>query len=222
MRERGTLVLSVALLSGLAVGSYWLAEQARLSDAAPKTRGHDIDYTASDITLTRMDAKGRAQYVIDAKQLVHYADDDSGELTAPRLAGAKADRPGMRVRADLGKTTSEGEEVRLYGNVVLTRAPWKGAPELIARGPYMLALPEQEILRTDQAVAVTQGGSRVTAHGMQYDNGVRKLQLDGGASGRVHAVIEPRNTRAAHSNATTSVSPPSSSSAPSSHPAPTR
>ena len=204
MRERGTLFLSLALLSGLAVGSYWLAEQARLSDSAPKSQGHDIDYTASDITLTRMDDTGRAQYVIDAKKLVHYADDDSGELTQPRLAGAKADRPDMHVRADLGKTTSAGEEVRLYGNVVLTRAPWKGAPALVAKGPYMLALPEQEMLRTDQAVDVTQGGSHVTANGMQYDNGFRKLQLDGGKGGRVHAVIQPRSAR---DNAAASVSP---------------
>ena len=207
MRERGTLVLSLALLSGLAVGSYWLAERARLSDVAPKDRGHDIDYTASDITLTRMDDRGRAQYVIDAQKLVHYADDDSGELTAPRLAGAKADRPEMRVRADLGKTTSEGEEVRLYGNVVLTRSPWKGAPELVAKGPYMLALPEQEILKTDQTIDVTQGGSHITANGMQYDNGFRKLQLDGGKGGRVRAVIEPRSTREARSAAAVSASP---------------
>ena len=201
MRERGTLVISIALLSGLAVGSYWLAEQARLSDATPKNRGHDIDYTASDISLTRMDDKGRAQYVIDAKKLVHYADDDSGELTQPRLAGAKADRPEMRVRADLGKTTAEGEEVRFYGNVVLNRAPWQGAPELVAKGPYMLALPEQEILKTDQPIAVTQGGSHVTANGMQYDNGYRKLQLDGGKGGRVRAVIEPRSVRDARAAA---------------------
>lgn len=202
MRERGTLVLSLALLSGLAVGSYWLAEQARQSDAPPKSHGHDIDYTANDITLTRMDDTGRAQYVIDAKKLVHYSDDDSGELTQPRLAGAKAGRPEMRVRADLGKTTSEGEEVRLYGNVVLTRAPWKGAPELVAKTPYMLALPEQEILRTDQPVDVRQGGSRVTANGMQYDNGYRRLELYGGAKGgRVHAVIEPRSKREAGSTA---------------------
>ena len=204
MRERGTLVLSLALLSGLAVGSYWLAEQARLSDAAPKSHGHDIDYTASDITLTRMDDTGRAQYVIDAKKLIHYSDDDSGELTQPRLAGAKAGRPEMRVRADLGKTASGGEEIRLYGNVVLTRAPWKGAPELVARSPYMLALPEQEILRTDQPVDVRQGGSRVTANGMQYDNGYRQLQLDGGKGGRVHAVIEPRSAREARSTAAAS------------------
>ena len=197
MRDRGTLVLSVALLGGLAVGSYWLAQQARLSDPVARQAGHDIDYRADAITLTRMDETGRAQYTIDAAKLVHFADDDTGELTQPRIVGAKADRPEMRVRADRGTTTGDGVEVRLYGNVVLTRQPWRGAAELVAKGPYMLALPEREILSSDQPVDVVQGGSRITASAMQYDNGFRTLKLDGGKGGRVRTVIEARGTRQA-------------------------
>ena len=196
MRDRGTLVLSVLLIGGLAVGSYWLAQQARLSDVVPRKVGHDVDYTATGITLTRMDERGVAQYVVDAARLVHYADDDTGELTQPRLVGAKADRPEMRVRADLGKTTGDGEEIRLYGNVVLRRQPWKAAQELVATGPYMLAYPDRELLSSDQPVEVTQGGSQVNANAMQYDNGHRLLQLDGGPGGRIRAVIEARSARA--------------------------
>ncbi len=202
MRERGTLALSILLVGGLAVGSYWLAQQARLSDVTPRTLGHDIDYTAEDITLTRMDETGRAQYTVDAKTLVHYFDDDSGELTQPRLVGSKRDRPEVRVRADLGNTTSEGQEVRLFGNVVMVRQGWKGAPEMVATGPYMLAYPEREVLTSDQPIDVVQGGSRVTANGMQYDNGRRTLQLDGGKGGRIREVIEARSARAGVTAAT--------------------
>lgn len=201
MRERGTLVLSVVLLGGLAVGSYWFAQQARLTDVPTRALGHDVDYVADDITLTRMDETGRAQYVVDAKSLVHYADDDSADLTQPRLAGAKAGRPEMRVRADLGKTTRDGEEVQLYGDVVLVRQPWQAAEELTAKGPYMLVLPERELLSTDRSIDVVQGGSRVTANGMQYDNGTRRLQLDGGQGGRVRAVIAPRGAGRAAASA---------------------
>ena len=208
MRDRGTLILSLGLLTGLAIGSYWLAEQARLSDPTVRPKGHDIDYTASGITLTRMDEKGRAQYVIDAKQLVHYVDDDSGELTEPRLVGAKSERPEMRVRADRGKTLADGQQVELFGNVVMKRAPWAGSAELVARGPYMLALPEQEILKTDRPVDVVQGGSHVTANGMQYDNGYRRIELDGGKSGRIRNVIEARSARNARESGTGPVAPP--------------
>lgn len=208
MRDRGTLILSVLLTGGLAVGSYWLAQQARLSDPVTRQLGHDIDYTADQITLTRMDETGRAQYVVDATKLIHFADDDSAELTRPKMVGAKIGRPEMRVRADLGKTTSEGQEVRLYGNVVLVRQPWKGAPELVAKSAYMLAFPEREVVSTDQTIDVTQGGSQVTANAMQYDNGTQKLQLDGGKGGRIREILEPRRGR--------SGSPATPASAPSS------
>jgi lipopolysaccharide export system protein LptC len=196
VRERGTLLLSVVLLGGLAAGSYWLAEQARLGDVATRKLGHDIDYTADDITLTRMDESGRAQYVVDAKKLVHYFDDDSGELTLPHMVGAKADRPEMRVRADRGVATNDTQEVRLYGNVILTRQPWRNAAQLIAKAPYMLVYPEREALSTDQAVHIVQGGSTIDANGMQYDNGTRQIQF-GSGGGRVRNVIEPRGSKQA-------------------------
>lgn len=195
MRNRGTAFVSLALLGGLAAGSWWLAEEARRSDTTPKAIAHDIDYYADKITLTRMDERGLAQYVIDSDRLVHFADDDSGEMTRLRMVGMKPDRPEMRVRADRGKTTGDGQEVRLFGNVVLRRAATAGTPELVAKGPYLLVLPEREIASTDQPIEVTQGGSRITANGMQYDNGYRTLSLDGGKGGRVHAVIEPRDAR---------------------------
>ncbi len=183
MRERGTLLLSVVLLGGLAAGSYWLAEQARLGDLPTRALGHDIDYTAEDITLTRMDETGRAQYVVDAKKLVHYYDDDTGELTLPHLVGSKVDRPEMRLRADRGVASDDNQEVRLYGNVVMNREPWRNAASMVAKGSYMLVYPEREVLSTDQPVSIIQGGSTMEANAMHYDNGTRQVRF-GSDSGR--------------------------------------
>jgi lipopolysaccharide export system protein LptC len=195
VRERGTLALSVLLCSSLAVGSYWLAQRARLSDVATRPLGHDIDYTASAITLTRMDQTGRAQYVIDATNLVHYFDDDSGELTQPRVVGSKAGRPEMTLRADIGRTTSDGEEVRLFGNAVVTREPWRGAAEMVAKSNYLQAWPDKEVVETDQPIEIVRGGSRVNANAMQYDNATQRIYFDGGKGGRVREVLEPRGAR---------------------------
>jgi lipopolysaccharide export system protein LptC len=195
VRERNTLLLSVLLSGGMAIGSYWLAQQARLSDVDTRKPGHDIDYTANDITLTRMDDTGRAQYVIDATKLIHYFDDDTGELTQPRIVGSKINRPEMHLRADLGKTTSDGQEVRLYGNVVLTRAPWKHVAELVAKSDYMLAFPEREIVETDHPISIVRGNSSVDANSMHYDNATQRVNFEGGKGGRVREVLEPRTVR---------------------------
>lgn len=199
MRERGTLVISTLLCGGLAIGSYWLAQQARLGDAVVRKTGHDIDYTAHDITMTRMDLTGRPQYVIDATKMVHYVDDDSGELTLPRVVGSKIGRPEMTLHADRGQTTSDGEEVRLFGNAVLTRQPWRGAAELVAKSNYMLAYPNRELAETDQPIEIVRGGSRVDAASMKYDNATQKVQFDGGSGGRIREVLAPRSARIAPS-----------------------
>ncbi len=193
MRERGTLVLSALLCGGLAIGSYWVAQQARLSDVPSRKLGHDVDYTADDITLTRMDANGRAEYTIDATKLVHYLDDDTGELTQPRMEGSKPNRPEMRVRADLGRTTSDGEAVRLFGNVVVTRDPWRDAPAMVAKSAYMLAYPDREVVETDQPIDIVRGGSSLDASSMHYDNATQRLKADGGEAGRTRTVIEPHH-----------------------------
>lgn len=202
MRERGTLALSGLLCGALAIGSYWVAQQARLSDLPSRKLGHDVDYTADDITLTRMDATGRAEYTIDATKLIHFFDDDSGELTQPRMAGAKANRPEMRVRADLGRTTSDGEEVRLYGGVVLTRQPWRGAPTMVAKSEYMQAYPDREVVETDRPIQIVRGGSSLDASSMHYDNATQRLKADSGEAGRTRTVIEPHGARTAGSKPT--------------------
>jgi lipopolysaccharide export system protein LptC len=197
VRERATLVLSVTLCGGLAFGSYWLAQQARLTDVASRVLGHEIDYTASDITLTRMDKTGRALYTIDAKSLVHYYDDDSGDLAEPHFVGSKANRPEMRLRAERGHTTSDGEEVRLYGKVVLDRNAWINSPSMNARSEYMLAYPDREVVSTDQPVDIRRGGSSIRASAMHYDNATQRAEFQSSASTRYHEVIAPRASRVA-------------------------
>ncbi len=192
MRERGTLAASVALLSGLAFGSYWLAEQARLGDVAPRKLGHEVDYTAQDITLTRMDDAGRAQYTLDAQKMVHYVDDDSGELTQPRVVGSKVGRPVMRLRADVGRTTADVDEVRLYGNVVLNRAAWRGAAPLVATSEYGRVWPDRERFETDRPIRIVRGGSSITAGSMQYDNATQVAKLGSAPGERIRQIIEPR------------------------------
>jgi lipopolysaccharide export system protein LptC len=85
--------------------------------------------------------------------------------------------------------------VRLFGNAVVTREPWRGAAEMVAKSNYLQAWPDREVVETDQPIEIVRGGSRVNANAMQYDNATQKIYFDGGKGGRVREVLEPRAAR---------------------------
>jgi len=70
MRDRATLITSLVLLSGLAAGSYWLAERARLGDAKHDQIGHVPDYFVERFSQIRIDEKGFPLYTVDARPLL--------------------------------------------------------------------------------------------------------------------------------------------------------
>ncbi len=205
MKERSTLVLSLALLGGLAAGSYWLAEQARLGDAAQRARRHEPDYFVDRFALTRMDENGRGRYSISADRVVHYPDDDSTEMTQPRLVSLAAERARVSMRAERGHISSDGVEVLLSGNVEIHRAPSGKDAETTLRSPSLLVLPEQDIARTSEPVEMLRGGSRMAARGLEFDNGKRLTQLNPQhlAGARVHATFEPKSHAATAAAKTT-------------------
>lgn len=198
MKERSTLLLSLALLGGLAAGSYWLAEQARLGDQGVRPKRHEPDYFVDQFSLTRMDPTGKGRYTVRASRVVHYPDDDSTEMVAPRLVSLAPDRPQVNMRADTGRISSDGVEVHLIGDVQVHRAADGQSAATVLRSPYLLVLPEQDIARTDREVDMVQGASRLTGRGLEFDNTQRLVRLNPNnqAGVRVHTTIAPKNKAA--------------------------
>lgn len=195
MRQRGAFVLSLALLAGLAAGSWWLAELARLGDTASRKLAHEPDYFVERFTITRMDDQGVGQYKLVSSRMLHYADDNSTHLTAPVLTSIKPNQPRVTIHADTGIITDEAEQVRFIDNVVLNRAASRNTQALVVRTQELLVLPEKDIARSDRRVHITQGKSTLLADTMLLDRNWRTLQLNQGrANGRVRAVIEPKGS----------------------------
>jgi len=196
MRDRATLALSLALLTGLAGGSYWLAERARLADAAAHKPTHDPDYFAEHFALTRMDENGTALYATSADKLFHFPDDDSTTMVSPVMTSSRADRPHTHIRADSGVSTSDADEVRLSGDVRILRDATDTDAALEARTSFLLMIPDDDIARTDRPVQVTHGGSTVWAQSMEFDNTDRFLKINPSTEGRGSAIIEPHHAPA--------------------------
>lgn len=122
MTEHFNRLAIVALLVALAALSWWLPNaltpRDNLFDGDSR---HDPDYTIDNFTATEMNAQGQRKHELRAVKLMHYADDDSAELTQPYLVQFSPDAAPVHTRADRGKVSPDGKQILMQGNVRVTR-----------------------------------------------------------------------------------------------------
>jgi lipopolysaccharide export system protein LptC len=177
MRLSVTRVFPLALMVSLALITFWLDRAVREEESGPSVRRHDPDYLVTNFTTTTYNRAGAAESVLSAAQMVHYPDDDSTELTAPRVLQAKPDEPRFTVRADRGQLSREGDEIFLYDNVVLVREADAKRPETRMTTEFLHVLRDRSLVRTDRPVKIVEGSRSLSGRGMEYNNESRELLL---------------------------------------------
>jgi lipopolysaccharide export system protein LptC len=183
-------LILLGLLAGL---SFWLQK----SVAPEETRidgklRHDPDAYAENFIARRFDETGQLKYRLTGPYMVHYPDDDTSELTSPKLVSYRHESPPMTITAKHAKVTAKGETVFLWDDVVATRAATAERPEMVARMPDLTAQPDRGFAFTNSAVEVTQGRSWVKGVGAELDNKASTLVLQSQVTG---LYIRPRTTK---------------------------
>ena len=178
--DRLAALVSLVLLGGLGLFTFYLAELADRQQAPTATRKltHDPDYFVERLALIKMNDRGEPSFRLEATQLRHFPDEDTTEFVAPRLVSLDPGKPRVVVVADRGEATSGAEETHLRGNVVITRAATGDSPELRVDTDYALVLNDEDIVRTDRPVRITHGPNLLTGVGMELNNAVSQLRVD--------------------------------------------
>jgi len=177
-RDRPSNLFPLLLMLALAAASLWLerAVQAPERDSSGKTR-HDPDFIAEDFGISKLDASGKPEYSLSAARMLHYPDDDSTDIVAPHLVQRHGDDTPIVIRADRGLISKGGDEASLFGNVVVVREAGRGRSELRVQTEYLQVVPDQDIARTDKPVTITEGRSRLSGVGMEFNNKTRQFAL---------------------------------------------
>lgn len=191
MRLSTTRVFPLALMTSLALLTFWLERTVQEDPRPPQLRRHDPDYIVTNFTTTTYNRDGAAESVLSAERMLHYPDDDSTELLAPRVMQAKPDEPRYTVRADRGALSREGDEIFLYDNVVLVREAEEDRPEARMTTDFLHILRDRSLVRTDKAVKIVEGTRAISGRGMEYNNESRELRL----ASDVVARFEPQDPR---------------------------
>ena len=93
MKASATRLFPLVLVLALALLTFWLERTVQKEEVHPSVRRHDPDYLVEQFVVTKFNAAGALESTVSAAKMVHYPDDDSTELVAPRVVQAKANEP---------------------------------------------------------------------------------------------------------------------------------
>lgn len=160
---RRELVLAL-VLGAIGLLAWWLYQDAGPRAPAPGPGERRPDYIVDGVRAVTMDAAGRPERRLAAKQVRHFPDDGASELDAPRLIAYSDDgTPPWEVEADTGWITADADELLLEHNVVLERAAGPDSPPVRLTTSELLVLPETEYAETARYAEIESGADWITA-----------------------------------------------------------
>jgi len=190
--DRATAWSPVLLLGGLAALTYWL--DAQVQPPPPRRDGsarHDPDLFAEGVRVMKLDANGKPLQSLAARRAEHFLDDQTTDFIDVKLSETRAGKPPFTVTAALATLTSDRENVYFKGNVRAVREAMPATATEPASGPltiaseYLHVLPNQEIVRTDKPVTITDPRGIINATGMEADNKAKTIKFKSGVSGHM-------------------------------------
>jgi lipopolysaccharide export system protein LptC len=156
-----------AVLVVLVGSSWWLIEQSRPKAVVTENREHIADYFLEGLSAIQMDVDGIPAQRLTAQRMTHYPDDDSTELTQPRLTMYDEDKPPWRIKAKTGWVSGDGEVVLLQGEVSIDRSAVPGVKPIHIDTRDLRVQPRENYVETDADIHIKSDRSRLQAKGMQ-------------------------------------------------------
>lgn len=194
--ERLTSWFPFALLAGLAALTFWLDRMVQFTPGGPQAVGrHDPDYTVDRLKAARTNEAGIVVYTLDADRMIHYPDDDTTHLTAPRFVSLRSKQGPVTITAREGMVSSNGENVYFKEDVKVTRAAYADRTEMVMRTAFLHVIPDDNIAKTDRPVTITDAATVVNAVGLEMNNETRVLKLFANVRGTYDPNLAPKKTK---------------------------
>lgn len=168
----------ILILGLFAALSLWVLQQAtHTNKPGESVEGHHPDAFATDAELSSYTAAGTLEYRLWADRMQHYPDDDSTELTKPHSELYREQGPPWRVKASHGWLSSGGEEVRLEGDVEITRTASATNKPAEVYSDTLTLWPDRDYAETDDKITYITTDLRVDAVGMRARLDTGDLEL---------------------------------------------
>jgi lipopolysaccharide export system protein LptC len=182
-----TRVFPLVLMLALALLSFWLDRTTRETPGPAAPNRHNADYSVEHFTITDFGRDGSPESTLTAIRMVHYPEDDTTVLAAPKLVQNRSGQPRLVLSADRGTLSHDAEDIYLHDNVLLVREAAGDVPEARMRTSYLHLQRTRGVATTDREVRIEEPGHTLAGRGMDYDSVAHQLTLRSEVRGRIEA-----------------------------------
>ena len=181
MRLQGPLAL--VLLTGLAAGSWWLAQRDDEHQPNPAAPRAQPGYYLTDATLDETDAAGRLTLRVHAVRAAQ--DGEQGPVRLDQLEAHYFPEPGQDwlMTSSAGALPAGGRVVELEGDVRLRAAAAATATGAIVRTEHLSLDVDSNLATTSDPVRIEFGPHAVVARGLRADLKRETLRLESAVNG---------------------------------------
>jgi lipopolysaccharide export system protein LptC len=195
-------LMPLILMGGLTLVTFWLVQKGAPPEKSSleRVRLHEPDYTITNGALSALNEIGSTKYRILGKKVIHYDDDASIDILAPRMRLFQIDKAPVTVKSDTGHLDGDLTILDLIDNASISRpaqaatASQAATLRMLASSTYFKVLINDDIIETDRPVTLEQGMSIMhSAEGGKFNNVEQSMTLSGHVKGRIERA--PRSTQ---------------------------
>jgi len=184
MMQRLGAWFPAALLALVAAVTVWLDREVQPPERSRDGKlRHDPDYVVENFSALRIGPDGMPRYALSARRMVHYPDDDTTHLEAPRFEGYRGPAA-VTATSKTALLSSNGEEAYLIDDVRLVRAAYGDKSELTVQTSWLHVIPDANVAKTDKPVRIGTANTLITSVGLEFNNETRILKLLSNVRGR--------------------------------------
>ena len=187
-------LMPLILMGVLTLVTFWLVKKNTPAEksAIERVRLHEPDYIITNGALSALDEYGNTKYRVLGKKVIHYDDDASIDIEAPRMRLFPPAKSPITIKADMGYLDGDLTILDLVNNAEIYRpsqaasATEPARPRMLASSSYFKVLINDDIIETDKPITLEQGVSVLQATGGGIFNNIEQsMVLSGQVRGRI-------------------------------------
>lgn len=165
--KQTTMSILLVLAIGLTTWSFNLATHEQTKVAVHKP--HQPDSRMEKVIATVINKEGKMTLKLFTPCMIHYADDDTTDITTPEVALYRQNPEPWHINAEFAKTAQGIAEIQLLRNVVIHHLADKQDPDTAMKTTELTVFPNKKLIATHAPVTIVQPDAIIHAIGLLAD-----------------------------------------------------